>query len=517
MPLTLNLDPSPITNKTKISEQTMNDETDSYVEGLSRNQTFLLPKTIEEYVEPDNPVRFIDAYVNTLDMEKLGFTHSTPQDLGRPSYNPKDLCKLYLYGGLNHIRSSRKLERECKTNLEAMWLLKGLAPDFKTIADFRKDNPAAICALFKDFVAFLKDLSLYGAKQVTVDGTKLRAVNANDKAFTQRALAKRIKVMEKSVKHYLDELDAADEQEASDEQQASSESGEVAKAFMVDKLAALLEKKEKSQEILGKIEKSGQKEVALTDLDCRQMMNHGRVESCYNMQAAVDSKNHLIVNYLVTNEASDLNQLSGVAISAKETLGVEQIDCISDKGYFDFMQIKQCVDSGVTPYVAVKRSGSGGGLVSPEFTADKFRYDKSADVYVCPAGRRLLFYCLSVREGIEMRIYRCQKGVCSSCQFFMTKCTGNKVGRVIWRWVHEEVVDDMRKRMKLHPEIMGERKKVIEHTFGTLKRAFGAPYLLLKGLRKVSGEVGLLLFSYNLRRALNILGVEALIQALVKK
>src|SRR5664280_2346848 len=227
----------------------MNNETNHYVEGLSRNQTFLLPKTIEEYVETDNPVRFIDAYVNTLDMEKLGFTHSTPQDLGRPSYNPKDLCKLYLYGGLNHIRSSRKLERECKTNLEAMWLLKGLTPDFKTIADFRKDNPQAIGALFKDFVAFLKELSLYGAKQVTVDGTKLRAVNSNDKAFTQRALAKRIKVMEKSVKHYLEELDAADKQEASDEQQANSESGQEAKAFEVDKLAVLLEKKEKSQAI----------------------------------------------------------------------------------------------------------------------------------------------------------------------------------------------------------------------------------------------------------------------------
>jgi transposase len=492
-------------------------ETDSYVEGLSRSQTFLLPKTIEEYVAPDNPVRFIDAYVNTLDMEKLGFTHSTPQDLGRPSYNPKDLCKLYLYGGLNHIRSSRKLERESKTNLECIWLLKGLTPDFKTIADFRKDNPSAIGALFKDFVAFLKDLSLYGAKQVTVDGTKLRAVNANDKAFTQRALAKRIKVMEKSVKHYLEELDAADEQEASDEQQAGSEVGKDAKAFEVDKLAALLEKKKKSEEILDKMEKSGQTEVALTDSDCRQMMNHGRVESCYNMQAAVDSKNHLIVNYLVTNEASDLNQLSGVAISAKETLGVEQIDCLSDKGYFDFMQIKQCVDNGVTPYVAVKRSGTGGSIVAPEFTADKFIYDKGADVYVCPAGQNLYFHCSTFQEGMYKRIYKCQNGVCSSRQFFMTKCTGNKVGRLIWRWVHEEVVDDLRKRMRVHPEVMGERKKVVKHEFDTLKRAFGSPYLLLRGLRKVSGEVGLLLFSYNLRRALNILGVEALIQALVKK
>jgi transposase len=495
----------------------MDNETNSYVEGLSRSQTFLLPKTIEEYVEPDNPVRFIDAYVNTLDMEKLGFTHSTPQELGRPSYNPKDLCKLYLYGGLNHIRSSRKLERECKTNLEAMWLLKGLAPDFKTIADFRKDNPSAIAALFKDFVAFLKDLSLYGTKQVTVDGTKLRAVNSNDKAFTQRALAKRIKVMEKSVKHYLEELDAQDEQETSDDQKSNGELGEESNAFEVDKLAALLEKKEKCEEILYKMEKSGVKEIALTDPDCRQMMNHGRVESCYNMQAAVDSKNHLIVNYLVTNQASDLNQLSSVAISSKETLGVEQIDCLSDKGYFDFMQIKQCVDNGVIPYVAVKRSGSGGSIISPEFTADKFRYDKDADVYVCPAGKRLYFHCVTGQEGMDRRVYRCQKSVCVSCQFFMTKFTSNKTGRRIWRWVHEEVIDDMRKRMRSHPEIMGERKKVVEHAFGTLKRAFGAPYLLLKGLRKVSGEVGLLLFSYNLRRALNILGVEALIEALVKK
>jgi transposase len=495
----------------------MDNQTNSYVEGLNRKQTFLLPKTIEEYVETDNPVRFIDAYVNTLYMEKLGFTHSTPQDLGRPSYNPKDLCKLYLYGGLNHIRSSRKLERESKTNLEAMWLLKSLTPDFKTIADFRKNNPLAIGALFKEFVAFLKDLSLYGAKQVTVDGTKLRAVNSNDKAFNQKALAKRIKVMEKSVKHYLEELDAADVQEVSDERQASSELSQDAKASKIDKLAALLEKKEKSEEILSKMEKSAQKEVALTDPDCRQMMNHGRVESCYNMQAAVDSKNHLIVNYLVTNEASDLNQLSGVAISAKETLGVEQIDAIGDKGYFDFMQIKQCVDNGVMPYVAVKRSGTGGGIVSPEFRADKFRCEKGADVYVCPAGHRLLFYCSTVREGMQMRVYKCLKGVCFSCQFFMTKCTGSKAGRMIWRWVHEEVVDDMRVRMRLHPEVMDERKKVVEHTFGTVKRAFGASYLLLRGLRKVSGEVGLLLFSYNLRRALNIVGVEALMGALVRK
>ncbi len=265
------------------------------------------------------------------------------------------------------------------------------------------------------------------------------------------------------------------------------------------------------------MQKSSQKEIALTDPDCRQMMNHGRVETCYNMQAAVDSKNHLIVNYLVTNEASDLNQLSDIAISAKDTLGVEQVDCVSDKGYFDFMQIKQCVYNGVTPYVAVKHSGSGGSLISPEFTADKFHYDKGTDVYVCPAGQRLYFRFCSFQDGMDKRIYKCSNGVCLSCQFFGIKCTSNKKGRVIIRWVHEGVIDEMRQRMKSHPDIMDERKKVVEHTFGTLKRAFGAPYLLLKGLKKGSGEVGLLLFSYNLRRALNILGVGALISALVRK
>jgi hypothetical protein len=323
--------------------------------------------------------------------------------------------------------------------------------------------------------------------------------------------------MEKSVKHYLEELDAEDEQETIDDQQAGSETAKEAKSFEVDKLSALLEKKEKSQEILDKMEKSGQREVALTDPECRQMMNHGRVQSCYNLQAAVDSKNHLIVNYLVNNEASDLNQLSGVAIIAKETLGVEQINCLSDRGYFDFMQIKQCAENGVTPYVAVKRSGRGGSEISPEFTADKFLYDKNANVYVCPAGHSLHSQSCRFQSGMDMRAYKCSKRVCSSCEFFMTKCTRNKMGRVIWRWMHEEVIDDMKKRLKANPEVMDERKKVIEHTFGTLKRAFGAPYLLLKGLRKVSGEVGLLLFSYNLRRALNILGVEALMGAIIRK
>jgi len=488
-----------------------------HIQGLSRNQTFLLPNTIEQYVQKDSPAKFIDAYLNKIDMEKLGFTHATPQENGAPSYDPKDLAKLYLYGGINHIRSSRKLERECLLNMEAIWLMKGLTPDFKTIADFRRDNAQAIGALFKEFVAFLKNLSLYGAQRVFIDGCKLKAVNSIDKDFNQKTLAKRIKLMEKSVTRYLEELDATDEREAAEEEQATREVEQQAQGYRVDKLAVLLEKKAKCEELLGKMQKAGQKEVAFTDPECRLMKNRGKIEPCYNVQAAVDAKNHLIVDYKVTNEASDAHQLSSVAISAKETLGVKHIDAVSDNGYFDSLQIKKCQDNGVVPYVAVRRCSSGqGGAVAPGFTADKFLYDKSVDVYVCPAGQNLLPFCSTVSRGMDMRVYRCKKGVCSSCRFFMKGCTKSLFGRKIWRWVHEEVVDEMKQRVRLQPEIMAERKKVAEHPFGTIKRAFGAPYLLLKGLWKVGGEVGLLMIAYNLRRALNIFGVEALIQALVK-
>jgi transposase len=488
-----------------------------YIEGGPRTQTILLPKTLEEAVEKDNPVRFIDAWINSLNMEKIGFTHTTPQETGRPPYNPKDLAKLYLYGGLNHVRSSRKLERECHTNTEAMWLMKGLTPDFKTIADFRKDNPQAIKALFKEFVSFCKRLNLYGAQLIAVDGTKLKAQNALDKDFNQKTLAKRIKLLEKSVTRYIEELDAADEEEEADEQQAARDvEKNQADQFWVDKVGALLEKKDKCEELLKQMKDSGQNEVAFTDPECRLMKNRGRVEPCYNVQTAVDAENHLIVDYAVTNEATDINELASLAVAAKETLGVEHLDVTADKGYDDFLQIKECVDNGVTPYVAQQKhpGPNRGGVPSPEFTADKFTYDNEADVYVCPAGQRLSFWHSNVRGEMDLRVYKCKNGICSSCRFFMVKCTTNKLGRLILRWVHEEIIDEMKERLRLHPEVMDKRKELAEHPFGTIKRAFGWSYLLLKGLLKVGGEVGFTMIAYNMRRALNILGPAALIGAL---
>ncbi len=476
-----------------------------HVEGLNRDQTLLFPKTLEEYVNQDNPVRFIEAFVDSLNLEKMGFTHAAPVETGRPSYNPKDLLKLYIYGYLNQARSSRKLERECQRNIEAIWLMKKLTPDHKTIADFRKDNAQCIKAVFKEFVKLCMGLDLYGAELIAVDGSKFKAVNAKEKHFTQKTLAKRVELIEKSATRYLEELDAADREEEQNQ----------AKHVWEEKVKALLSKKEKCEELLKRMKESGQNEVALTDPECRLMKTRGGIESCYNVETAVDAKNHLIVDYGVTNAPSDNHELCSIAKSAKETFGVERIEVVADNGFHDALEIKKCVDNGITPYVAQKRISNGGHGEVPtaEFSADKFIYDKNADLYVCPAGQKLEFYYSTVMEGKRMRVYNSRAGACFSCGFFMTKCTRFKVGRWIRRWEHEEVLEDMKRRLWLHPEVMDLRKELVEHPFGTMKRAFGAGYLLLKGLRKVGGEVGFTMLAYNIRRVLNILGPKALMAA----
>lgn len=477
-----------------------------HVEGLNRDQTLLFPETLEKYVDQDNPVRFIDAFIDSLNSEKIGFTHAIPAETGRPSYNPKDLLKLYIYGYLNQVRTSRRLERECHRNIEVIWLMKKLTPDYKTIADFRKDNAAGIKAVFKEFVKLCISIGLYGKELIAVDGSKFKAVNAKEKHFTQKTLAKRIELIEKSAERYLEELDAADKQ---DEQNQ-------AKHVLEDKIKELLSKKEACEELLGQMKASGQNEVALTDPQCRLMKTRGGIESSYNVEAAVDAKNHLIVDYEVTNAQSDNHELCAIAKSAMETFGVERIDAVADNGFFDSLEIKKCVDSGIVPYVAFKRKSNGGhgGVPTPEFSSDKFTYDRNADLYVCPAGQKLEFYYSTVMDGKKMRVYKSKSDACFSCPFYMAKCTRFKVGRWIRRWEHEEVLEDLKRRLLLHPEVMDLRKELVEHPFGTMKRAFGAGYLLLKGLRKVGGEVGFTMLAYNIRRVLNILGPKDLMAVL---
>jgi len=472
-----------------------------HIEGLNRNQTALFPDTLEGYVDKENPVRFIDAFVDSLNLEKLGFKHSTPTEVGRPSYDPADLLKLYVYGYLNQIRSSRKLERECQRNIEVMWLMKKLAPDFKTIADFRKDNIDCVKGVFREFVKLCMSLELYGAKRVAVDGTKFKAVNSLDNNFNRKNLAYRMKMIDQHVSKYLTEIEEEDRKE----EEANSKHVEM----LQEKVQKLIKRKEEYSELLRKLKESKANEVSLVDPDCRLMKNRGRIEPCYNGHVAVDDKNHLIVDYNVTNAPADNCQLGIIAKSAKEILGAEKLNAVADKGYFSFVQIKDCVDSGIIPYVPEQnRYGVGfvkrKGVPAREFHVDKFVYDMGMDTFVCPAGNKLTFHYLDRAHQKNIRVYRTDE--CFSCEHFMTSCTTNKHGRTLWRWEHAEVLDEMRDRMLREPGMMALRKKLVEHPFGTMKRAFNQGYLLLRGLRKVSGEVGFTMLAYNMRRVLNILG-----------
>lgn len=474
-----------------------------HVAGLNRDQTALFPDTLEGYVDKENPVRFIDAFIDSLNLEKLGFKHALPNDAGRPSYDPSDLLKLYVYGYLNQVRSSRKLERECHRNVEVMYLMKKLAPDFKTIADFRKDNVDCVKGVFKEFVKFCMGLDLYGAKYVAIDGVKFKAVNSIDKNFNQKTLVYRLKIIDERVSKYLNELEKHDKEE---------EKAELARE-LEEKLKNIMKRKAEYTELLRKLKESKQNEVSLVDPESRLMKNRGRIEPCYNSHVAVDDKNHLIVDYNVTNAPADNCQLSSIAKGAKEMLGVERLDAVSDKGFFNFMEIKECVDNGVTPYVPEQsRYGVGWvkktGIPTREFASDKFFYDKGTDTFVCPAGKRLGFAYLDHAHEKSMRVYRAD--ACFSCGFFLTKCTRYKRGRTVWRWEHAEVVEEMKLRMRLEPWKLEARKRIVEHPFGTIKRAFNQGYLLLKGLRKTAGEVGFTMLAYNMRRVLNILGPKAI-------
>jgi transposase len=479
-----------------------------HVGGAHRKQAMLFPHTLDEYVDEENPVRFIGAFIDSLALEKLGFKHSVPCDVGRPSYDPSDLLKLYVYGYLNQVRSSRKLERECQRNVEVMWLMKKLAPGFKTIADFRKDNVDYVKGVFKEFVKFCMGLDLYGAKCIAIDGTKFKAVNSLGRNFNRDNLSYRLKIIDERVSKYLGEMEALDKEE--EKAEATRE--------LEEKLKNMMRCKEKYTGLLRNLKESDLNEVSLTDPESKLMKNRGRIEPGYNSHVAVDDKNHLIVDYNVTNAPADNCQLSSIAKGAKEMLGAKRLDAVADKGFFNFMEIKECVDNGITPYVPEQsRYGAGWvkktGIPTREFSSDKFVYDKDTDTFVCPAGQRLGFAYLDHAHEKKMRVYRTD--ACFSCGFFLTKCTRYKRGRMVWRWEHAEVVEEMKLRMRLEPWKLEARKTLVEHPFGTIKRAFNQGYLLLKGLRKTAGEVGFTMLAYNMRRVLNILGPKAILALLV--
>ena len=483
-----------------------------HIDGVHRKQNILFPDTLDQYVDEENPVRFIDAFVDGLDLEKLGFKHSILCETGRPSYNPSDLLKLYVYGYLNQVRSSRKLEKECHRNVEVMWLMKKLAPDHKTIADFRKDNVDCIKPVFKEFVYLCRSLDLYGAQLVAIDGSKFKAVNSKSNNLNEKTVALRLKKTEEKIAEYLKEMDENDTGDSDEDESIKVDE-------LKEKIGKLEEEKQRYEQVQNQMKATGQKEVSLVDPDSRLMrVDSQRLDVCYNVQTSVDSKKHLIVDYDVINNSTDHHQLVNGAEAAKQTLGVDKLDALSDKGFYVEKDLKDWEEAGVTvfmPIPAVVNPHKRFGVPAPEFYTDLFVYDSVRDVYVCPVGEELGFWKRSSKcEDMHGRLYRTAS--CFSCSF-MERCTRNKRGRVIFRSEFEDAVERLRSRLDCPEgkEKLRLRRMLAEHPFGTMKRAFNQGYLLLKGLRKVKGEVGFTMLAYNMRRVINILGVGTLI-ALVK-
>ena len=479
-----------------------------HINGTHRDQTVLFPDTINKYVDKKNPVRFIDAFIDSLDLEKLGFKHSIPAETGRPSYNPSDLLKLYVYGYLNQVRSSRKLEKECHRNVEVMWLMKRLVPDFKTIADFRKDNVDCIKGVFKEFVYLCRSLDLYGAQLVAIDGTKFKAVNSRSNNLNEKTVALRLKQTEERIAQYLNELDHNDADDSDEDETVKTDE-------LKEKISQLEEKKQQYEHIQEQMKATGQREISLVDPDSRLMrVDSQHLEVGYNIQTSVDAKQHLIVDYDVINNSTDHHQLAKDALAAKETLDVDELDVLSDKGFYVEKDVSDCENNGVTvfmPIPAVLSPYKSLGVPEPEFYSDKFVYDAAKDMYVCPAGEELKFCkCVYRDDPLRGRVYTTAS--CAVC-VFRSKCTRNKRGRTMVRSKYDGAVERLRVRLQSLEgrEKLRLRRMLVEHPFGTIKRAFNQGYVLLKGLRKVRGEVGFTMLAYNMRRVINILGVGALI------
>jgi transposase len=468
--------------------------------GLDRSQTLMFPERLEDYVGAENPVRFLDAFVGTLDLPALGFAKAQCAATGRPPYDPGALLKLYLYGYLHRIRSSRLLEAECHRNVEVIWLLGKLTPDFKTIADFRKENLKPLGAVSGQFTVLCRKLELFGGQLLAIDGSKFGAVNARDQNFNAAKLEELIARADARLAEYLAQLDSADAAEPS--------SATLSKEELAAKIAALGEKQEWHKELLAQLQDGEEKQVSVTDPDTRKMPTAQGTIVGYNAQMAVDDKYKLIAADDVTNQVADYQQLANVALAAKANLEVKQTEVVADAGYYNAAEVDRCVEQGITPMIpkADTSANNARGL----YGKSRFRYDEKKDVYVCPAGAELTHRFNTYELGREIRYY--QASGCQSCAL-KKQCTRNKANRRITREANEGLMEAMAARMKAEPWKFKLRKTLAEHPFGTIKRWFGYTHFLLKGLTKVRCEWSLTTLVYNLKRVLNLVSFEKLMQA----
>jgi transposase len=474
-----------------------------FVEGLDRGQSTIFPETLDDFVAEDNGVRVVEAFVESLDLGALGFGSVDPKATGRPSYHPSVLLKLYIYGYLNRVQSSRRLEREAGRNVEVMWLTGRLVPDHKTIADFRKNNGPAIRKVCAQFVTLCRRLGLLAEVSVAIDGSKFKAVNNRDRNFTAAKMKRRMAQIEESVARYLHQLDSAD-------RQAPSLAQTMKTTRLTEKIARLKEEMGRLKALDTQRRKRPDQQISLTDPDARSMATSGRGSGTvgYNVQAAVDCAHHLIVTHEVTNVGNDRSQLSPLAKKTKAALGADKLEVVADRGYFSSQEILACDEANIT--VTLPKPMTSGNKAKGRFVKADFRYLADQDVYICPAGERLTYRY--TREENRLALRRYWTNACGTCAI-KHRCTTGKERRIA-RWEHEPVLEAVQRRLDENPQAMRRRRETVEHPFGTIKARMGATHFLMKTLPRVASEMALHVLAYNLTRVMNILGIAPLINAM---
>src|SRR5476651_1999788 len=474
-----------------------------FVEGMDRGQSTLFPECMEDWIGQDNPVRVIDVFVDELDLAELGFSGVDPEMTGRPSYHPSALLKLYIYGYLNRVQSSRRLERDAGRNVEVMWLTGRLVPDHKTIANFRKDNGPAIRKVCARFVELCRAMGLLTKASVAIDGSKFKAVNNRDRNFTRAKMERRMAQIEESVARYLQQLDSADRQEPSEALKAKT-------SRLKEKIVKLKEQMQRLAKLRVRMLAAPDQQISLTDPDARSMATSGRGSGVvgYNVQVAVDTEHHLIIAHEVTNTGSDRAQLANIASRAKDVLGVEKLEAVADRGYYSGEEILACDRAGIA--VTLPKPMTSGIEARGRFGKQDFVYLSDEDVYRCPAGEKLKYYYTNEENGQRLRRY--WTNACRHCAIKHRCTTGTQ--RRITRWEHEHVLDAAQKRLDENPHAMRQRRETVEHPFGTLKMRMGATHFLMKRLPRVATEMALHVLAYNLTRVINIIGIQPLMAAM---
>jgi len=475
----------------------------AYIQGEDRHQITLFPEAIDDYISEENPVRVIEAYVNTLNLAELGFLKTEPKETGRPPYNPKDLLKLYIYGYMNRVRSSRRLETEAGRNLELVWLLRKLKPDFKTIADFRKDNKEAIKNVFRNFSRLCKEWELYGKQVVAVDGSKFRASNSKRNNFNENKIQRQLKYIDEKINTYLQELDANDKDEVHIHVPSSEE--------IKQRIDELNQRKTKYTAMQERMAITGETEISTTDPDARLMKaNNNGIDVSYNVQTVVDQKHKLVVDTEVINNPADQGQLHNMVSKAQEIFELEEIKALADKGYYSTNDLIKCEENHIETFVAKPKPSVN--TPDPEFSQEHFKYDKEQNHYICPAGQILNVSGKRKEKDVEYQVYKNFRA-CRTCEM-KDRCTKSQKGRSISRNLNQEFLNTVDKRTRGNKELYVQRQMLVEHPFGTVKRIWGYSYFLTRRIESVATENKLHFLAYNLRRVINILGVKEMIRRL---